>query len=393
MKCPKCGSKNSDANRFCRACGCRLESIGEVEPQVAPEAAVVDEVALGEQLFDVWQLYSAGDIDGALAKIEMVSHSFPERSSIHSLFALIYERKAEMQIEAGNVEAARGLLLEALDRYEKIVAMNPDSAADRQKRESLRRKLGAAGAKPKASIPQSIPAAIRSIPAAIKALPPGVVPAAAVFLLVLVVLGFVLAPESSTQPRRATATTSATATTQTRTRPAHVAAAPESEVVTEPAPSPQPVVTSPSRLYTFPAEGERPVPKPPAATTPKPPAPSSLPPLKVPELPNVRVTPAKPKPPAPPKPAADKPKRSIPPDQGDDSEKTTTADGATTLARAIKLYDQGYNQQAVTAAQQAIVLFDAEAAAGKNTAAAKRGAENARKLIGLWQTPANEEEQ
>jgi tetratricopeptide (TPR) repeat protein len=380
MKCPKCGSKNSDANRFCRACGCRLESIGEVEPQVAPDVAVVDEVALGEQLFEVWQLYSDGDIDGALAKIEIVSHAFPERSSIHSLFALIHERKAEMHIESGNIETARALLLEALNRYEKIVSMNPDSAADRQKLESLRRKLGTARSKPKTR-------AIRSIPAFLKSLPPGVVPAAAVFLLVLVVVGFMMTPGSSTQPRR-----SSSKSVQVTSKPGPAA---DERVATAPSPPP---VSSPLRVYSFPAQGEgQPTAagqqSPPGVTGVKPPAPPAVQPLKVPDLPDVKITPVKPKPNTPPKPAAEKPKQNIPADPDDDSKRENAPDGATTLARSLKLNDQGYTRQAITAAQQAIVLFDAEAAAGKNTASARRGAENARKLIGIWQTGTDEEDQ
>lgn len=372
MKCPKCGSKNSDANRFCRSCGLRLEVV-EPEPQTAPEPVQVDEVALGEQLFDVWQLYSDGDIDGALARIEQVSQAFPERSSIHSLFALIYERKAEILIEAGSVEAARGLLLQALDRYEKIVVMNPDSAADRQKLASLRRKLGADRQRSK---PRRMP----KVPAVLKSLPPGILPAAAVFLLALVAAGFMIAPGPKTEKRHKTRVT------QVRMTEA---------MASEPAPEPQPPPAM--RVYTFPAPINAPlrtIKQPPAPKIPTP-APQAgktplLPPLKVPVPPNVLITPIKPKPQKPPEPAkstVDRPKKNIPEDKdaSDDAAGNKPDDGATALARAIKLNEQGMTEQAITKAQQAIVLFNAEAAAGKNATAAKRGAENARKMIGIWQ--------
>ncbi len=61
------------------------------------------------------------------------------------------------------------------------------------------------------------------------------------------------------------------------------------------------------------------------------------------------------------------------------------------LARAIKLQEQGLTEQAIITAKQATTLFDAEAAAGKNATTAKRGAENAKKLIGIWQASLGQE--
>lgn len=369
MKCPKCGSKNSDTNRFCRSCGCRLESIAETEPQVAPDAAVVDEVALGEELFEVWQLYSAGDIDAALERIEEVSKTFPDRSSVHSLYALIYERQAEIQIEAGDVEAARALLLNALDRYEKIVGMNPDSAADRDKLAALRKKLGAYKPKAKLDIAGKLVPAIKRIPV------PALVGAGA-FLLVLMVAGFVLAPHQQEKPRNTVRVSQLKpATEPVVTQPVQI------ETRTNSAP----IVMMPSRVYTFPTPPPPAPPKPAAASTTRTVSPSQLPPLKVPAMDEIKIKPVKDKTEAPkvappkPKPASEEPEA-----EPDNSDKTKKPDGATTLAKAIKLQEQGNTEQAIITAKQAMVLFYEEATAGKTSSS--RGAENARKMIDLWQS-------
>jgi hypothetical protein len=55
------------------------------------------------------------------------------------------------------------------------------------------------------------------------------------------------------------------------------------------------------------------------------------------------------------------------------------------LARAIELYRQGKVSEAISTDQKAAELFQAEVDAGKNVAAAKRGIDNAQKLIQLWQ--------
>jgi hypothetical protein len=110
----------------------------------------------------------------------------------------------------------------------------------------------------------------------------------------------------------------------------------------------------------------------------------------VPSLADVKVTPAKPKESS--KPGTEKKKQTGSQPAGE-SKSEEQVDGATTLAQAIKLHDQGLTQQAITAAQQAIVLFDEEVKAGKNAAVARRGTENAKKMIGIWQSAESENKQ
>lgn len=367
MKCPKCGSKNSDTNRFCRSCGGKLESTVERDPQIAPDM-VVDEVALGEKLFGVWQLYSSGDTNAAMTRLQEVSSAYPERSSIHSMYALIYERMAELELVAGNTEAARSLLHQALDRYEKIVAMNPQSREDREKLASLRKKLRVAEPDTRAN---PVAAAAAGLVATVSSLPPRVLAAIGAAILILVATaGFIWAPRGDQRGSRASIED---------VRPLQ---SDQGEVrVTE---QPDTASEPPLSIYRFPAQetpATQPVPQTPAsAEKPKPPpTPPTVEPVKIPSLPSgaARTAPA----------SANRPGVGVvtrAPER--EPEEEEPVDGSTTFARAILLHNQGLTQQAIVAAQQAIVLFDQEAASGKNAVAARRGAENAKKMISVWQS-------
>ncbi len=386
MRCPKCGSKNSDANRFCRSCGCRLETSAEQEQRVMTDAAAVDEVALGEQLFDVWQLFSSGDTQGARAMIEGMADDLPDRSSVHSLFALIYERQAEIELASGNIQTAQSLLHQALDRYERVVELNPRSVADREKLASLRKKLGAGKSDATADLGAQITAFFRK-------LPPPVIAAGAVFLLALAVGAFMLAPGPRKESRR---------TVVVRPAPRTQRTAPQAQT-SEPANIPP---SQGLQAYTFPMQPgptvtiQRPKPTPPAPNPEL--KPGQRPPsIVVPFVPDMKVVPAKVSTTGKatngstrtPDRRTDNNQAARTNGEDDASEEKPKADGATMLARAIKLQDQGLTQQALTAAQQAVVLYDAEAAAGKNVDAAKRGAKTAKTMISLWQSSQNETEE
>lgn len=61
------------------------------------------------------------------------------------------------------------------------------------------------------------------------------------------------------------------------------------------------------------------------------------------------------------------------------------ATGSSMLAEALKLHDEGSSQEAIGAAQQAIVLFQKEIDSGENVDAAERGIRIAKSKIEVWQ--------
>ena len=140
MKCPNCDANNGKTNKYCRACGTRLEVLASREPEQDLADARVDEVAFGEALFAVHELLESGDLDAALEKSEELSDDNPGSASAHAITALVYERKAEQELTDGDASRGRDFLKRAIERYENIIDLNPDSAADRGKLASLRMK-------------------------------------------------------------------------------------------------------------------------------------------------------------------------------------------------------------------------------------------------------------
>ncbi len=140
MKCPKCGASNGRTNRFCRMCGESLISSGTAFV-AQQESNLREDVEVGEVLFEVWQQYERGELAEALKKIEPVLQKYPDSTSAHSILALIYERMADIELRDGNLEASQRLLRRAIERYEKILSLNPKSAADREKITSLKLRL------------------------------------------------------------------------------------------------------------------------------------------------------------------------------------------------------------------------------------------------------------
>lgn len=376
MKCPKCGTRNGEANRFCRSCGTRIEGVVESEPKAAPDTGVADEVALGERLFEVWQLYSAGELDRAMDMIQQARQEYPDSASVNSLAALVYERKAEAELDAGNVEAAKALLDSAVGQYERIVGFSPEAAADRERLASLRKRVKTQEPKrPAPAAAAAPPAWVSGARDALAAVPWYAYAAAGAFMLVIIV-AIVAWPSGAPKKRAA------------RPRPTQAAA-------TRPSPAPAPVVASapPLRVYTFPAPpvdlSVAPPPAPPQEEPPKP-KPAAVQPVQLPPLPQVRVVPGKNAAAPAAQPARPAAPRSTPANgAAAPPAEPANPDGATLLARAISLKNQGLTQEALSAAQQAIVLFEREAVTGNNPTAANRGAENARKMISIWQSGNN----
>jgi len=171
---------------------------------------------------------------------------------------------------------------------------------------------------------------------------------------------------------------------QPTARPRHEI--PKSAAATTPSAPPQPQL----KVYTFTAS-----PAAPAPTAPRTPVPSAnltkpnpapeVRPVKVPKIDQELELVAEPKQEAPKKPAAEPAK----PAEKPAVEKESAPTGATLLAQAIRLHDQGKVSEAIGLANQAVVLYQADVNAGRNVEAASRGIKNAQKLISIWQESAD----
>jgi tetratricopeptide (TPR) repeat protein len=130
MFCTQCGAYNTDDSRFCHQCGHRLQP----ERKIPPLDESVFQLESPEQQQKIQQLLdealtheSEGRLHEAALACEGVLVLDPANTSAHSLLGLIYEKQGDLQ--------------KAVAEYEKVVALNPDSAADRAKLEELRRRL------------------------------------------------------------------------------------------------------------------------------------------------------------------------------------------------------------------------------------------------------------
>jgi tetratricopeptide (TPR) repeat protein len=136
MFCTECGVRNPDSSKFCRDCGrkiVKVDEASELKPS-RPSQALNIEAPLSSaqasdrlrQLLDMAFWHSeAGHLNSALTACDAALKIDPESSSALSLMGCIFEKQ-------GNDE-------KAIEAFEKIVSINPDSAADVEKLEHLRR--------------------------------------------------------------------------------------------------------------------------------------------------------------------------------------------------------------------------------------------------------------
>lgn len=359
MKCPNCGVNNGKTSKYCRECGTRLDVLA---PAPDSQETHKDEVALGEELFRVIELFEAGDIDAALEKGAKAVEEHPDSTSAHSIVALVYERKAEQMATEQNEEESHRFLRLAIEHYEKLIDHNPDSAADREKLASLRFKLtGVHTEHPVVEAKPSLEQRIRRNPALIWI--PGVAFCAVLFLAIYL------------------------------TKPAEPKPRPTGKVTHAEEPAVEVTQDQPEdpglKVYTFPQAAHEP-----ATPSQKMPVPSvnvssgsgkiTIPEIRPAHLPKIDQTLtliADPKPPTK-KPSVESAK---PADRPTSEKEVASQSGAGLLAQAIRLHDQGKVSEAVGAANQAVVLYQADVDAGRNAEAASRGIKNAHKLISVWQ--------
>ncbi len=133
MFCTACGTQNGDDGRFCKQCGKPLErpvdgAHEETNPILLERA---------------YQARRDGHLDRSLTICRLAVDHNDKDTSAWSLLGQIYE-------EMGKTE-------EALNAYEKVVALNPGSIADRIKLDELRGEAPPASERPHVSLASPIP--------------------------------------------------------------------------------------------------------------------------------------------------------------------------------------------------------------------------------------------
>lgn len=125
MFCTQCGTKNPDDARFCRQCGQKVDA---VQPVPLDESAFAilqrPEDRVDDLLVNAFRRSEHGDLDGAVHACLEALTIRPDSTSAHSLLGMMYEKRGERE--------------KAITQFEKVLALNPGSIADREKLEQLR---------------------------------------------------------------------------------------------------------------------------------------------------------------------------------------------------------------------------------------------------------------
>jgi len=387
MKCPNCATNNGRTNKFCRECGQKLEEFEEISEQVeaVEQAAAVrplDDVTLGEELFSIMRLYEDGDLDTAAGRIDHVIERSPDSASAHSIKALVCERKADLAASHGDTQGSNAYLQQAVAEYETIIDLNPDSAADREKLVMLRMKLaGNIVSQPAYSariLPKS-PSIFDNLRQQALKLPPPLLAAGLAFV-VLVVFLTVMFSTGGTKPGSNGTSSADSGLGQRGVRVEGTSSAP----IEQPGAS----AGGGMSAYTFPnppAVPLRPVESAPPVAPPKNVGSANqLPPF----TPELVLTPV-PKENAAGRgtsssPATGTPKIKITTTTTPDTDTSSNEpDADSVLRRATALKDQNRLSEAKQLAEQALQMYQADLAAGRNTVGAQRGIDDAKRCISI----------
>lgn len=133
MYCTKCGKPNAATNKYCGECGAKL-----AQPKPTPAAApqteqeeileqAVDHQKVGDLLFEAFQHYESGRLGAALQSCREAIKLNPSGTSAYSLLSLIHEKMGDLE--------------SAISETERVLSLNPNSAADRERLEQLKRKM------------------------------------------------------------------------------------------------------------------------------------------------------------------------------------------------------------------------------------------------------------
>lgn len=119
VRCPDCETPNSTDSKFCKFCGAAL-----------PEDQLVDaQIKLNELVSEGYRIFNEGRTEEARLIAESALESAPAHVQALALKAMCCEREGD--------------LAQALELYEKVVELNPESALDKIKVQHLRNQLSA----------------------------------------------------------------------------------------------------------------------------------------------------------------------------------------------------------------------------------------------------------
>lgn len=125
MICPDCKTRNPIGNKFCRECGRKFEGDSLAAEEAARAEAERREERVAVLLAEALALSEQDRPDEALPLAEEAAALLPASTSAQALLASLYERAEQTD--------------KAVAAMERVVALNPDSAADQAKLEQLRR--------------------------------------------------------------------------------------------------------------------------------------------------------------------------------------------------------------------------------------------------------------
>lgn len=115
--CKGCTAENTEDSKFCKLCGAALEL---TKPAISPED-------VEPMLKDGFKLVQEGRTVEALFLANSLVEAAPQSHSAYALLGMAHE-------ESGDIRSA-------VEAYEKVVELNPESAIDRIKLGQLKRKL------------------------------------------------------------------------------------------------------------------------------------------------------------------------------------------------------------------------------------------------------------
>ena len=124
MFCTQCGTRNPEDANYCQKCG---RPIGRpVRPLDDSEFSLLQqpEDRVGDLLAVAFKRREQGDLDGAIRACAGALQVLPESTSAHSLMGMLFEAQGERD--------------KAISAFERVLALNPGSIADREKLEQLR---------------------------------------------------------------------------------------------------------------------------------------------------------------------------------------------------------------------------------------------------------------